>query len=265
MKRSKILFFDSGVGGLTLLQKAIRRFPREHYVYYTDSANMPYGEKTKEEVLENIRKNVEEIVDYDLKALIISCYTINALALEELKGEFKIPVISTGAAIKPRNKDFDPRKILVLGTPLMIQHVTPSDLIQGLQEKDVIDMHPLQKLVDFAEEFDFDSPELRRYLRTSLAEIDWSAYHTLVIACSHMIYFTKHIRDLIPSSVDIIDSQNNSLTELGNLLSQELVFRDYELQCFLSGKEVAKEVLAPYMNYLNASSFFQTGNLNKIS
>ncbi|MFT4566563.1 MAG: glutamate racemase [Saprospiraceae bacterium] len=260
MGRTKILFFDSGVGGVTLLHKAIQRFPREDFIYYTDSANMPYGNQSKDDVLTYIMNSISEISKHELKALVISCHTIDAIGMDALKQYFKIPVIGVGQAKKFLDRDFDPRKVLVVGTPLMIRHVTPRQKVSGLQDQDIVDMLPLQKLVDFSEEFDFESPMVKRYLNDSLSKINWEEYHTLVIACSHMMFFIKHFRKIIPAEIHIIDGQQESLDLLAFQIQQETDNRPYELQCFLSGKEVATEVLGPYLNYLNTSGFFYPGN-----
>ena len=121
----------------------------------------------------------------------------------------------------------------------------------------MVDMFPMQELVNYAEEFDFDSPTLKRYLKTSLAKINWDNYHSLCIACSHILYFKEHIREIIPVQVDIIDSQSDSLANLGDFLRQGATFSEHGLRCFLSGQEVDKEVLGPYLNFLKANVFFQ--------
>ena len=120
----------------------------------------------KKEVLDFIQSNIDEIKKLPLKALVVSCHTINAIGLNLIKEQIGVPVIGISTIAKSQEKEYDPRKVLIIGTRLMIEHMTPSQILRGLGENDVVDMFPMQELVNYAEEFDFDSPTLKRYLKT---------------------------------------------------------------------------------------------------
>ena len=85
MIKSQILFLDSGVGGLTLLHKAIKRYPREQYIFYTDSANMPYGDLSKKEVLDFIQSNIDEIKIVKFDALDVQRHPLVSKIIEAYK------------------------------------------------------------------------------------------------------------------------------------------------------------------------------------
>ena len=94
--------FDSGVGGTTVLKEIINLLPNENILYYGDSGNSPYGEKTPEEIQQLCRKIVNFFINNSCKAVVIACNTATAAALDILKKEFNIPiigVISAGAKV----------------------------------------------------------------------------------------------------------------------------------------------------------------------
>src|SRR5499425_2892280 len=85
--------FDSGIGGLTVLQKIIEVLPRENTVYLGDTARAPYGTKSVETVLRYSFENTEFLVQKGVKAVVVACNTSTAIALPPLRDSFSIPVI----------------------------------------------------------------------------------------------------------------------------------------------------------------------------
>lgn len=260
MKRSKIAFFDSGVGGLSMLQMAMQLLPHEDFLFYADSAHAPYGDKERSEVLVWIQQAFDELSAMPLKALVIPCYTTATLLGDIRWHPISIPLITCAPVIKQGSRRYDPRKILVMGTALMIDNCQAANIIEGLDEKEDIDYINIQELVSFADEFDFDSKELLRYLKHKIGKLGWEQYHTVVLACSHLHYFKNHLKRVIPCTVDILDSQGRSIKALKDVLPYEASAHKQELQCMLSGKEVAREIVSPYFNYLKSNDFFNAGS-----
>ena len=93
--------FDSGVGGISVLQAMIRVLPQEHFIYYGDTANAPYGTKKTEEVIDCVRKVTDRLLERNIKALVIACNTATGAAAYTLRKELAIPVIGMEPALKP--------------------------------------------------------------------------------------------------------------------------------------------------------------------
>ena len=94
MDNRPIAVFDSGIGGLTVLKEIIEQLPGEDIVYLGDTARIPYGSRSKETVIKYVREAIDFLLTKDIKAIVIACNTATALALEEMKEEFKdIPII----------------------------------------------------------------------------------------------------------------------------------------------------------------------------
>ncbi|MGO4276635.1 glutamate racemase, partial [Paenibacillus sp. TAF58] len=71
----RIAFFDSGIGGITVLHEAMKQLPHEDFLYFADTLHVPYGTKSKDEVLAFVKKSVDMIIKEEVKALVIACNT----------------------------------------------------------------------------------------------------------------------------------------------------------------------------------------------
>ena len=110
MKNSApIGFLDSGIGGSTVLTKTLALLPNENYVFFSDSANCPYGDKSDEEIIERCDKIVSLLInDYNCKAIVIACNTASAKASAYLRKKYSLPIIAIEPAYKmvyDRNPD----------------------------------------------------------------------------------------------------------------------------------------------------------------
>lgn len=242
--------FDSGVGGLTVLHQALELMPYEHYLYYADSAHVPYGSKESSEIIELVDAAVMDMTKYPLKAVLIACNTATSAAISFLRSKYKFPIIGMEPAVKPAILEGDPRKILVLGTELTLKEAKYKELIKALDVTDKVDALPLQKLVDFAEEFDFDSPALQRYLRKELRSVKWEHYHSVVVGCTHFHYFNDMFTRFIPPQIHFVDGRKGTVRHLANSIDRNTFGTPSKMRCMLSGLDVANEVIEPYLNFL---------------
>ena len=99
--KGKIGIFDSGIGGVTVLKEILKIIPNENYIYYSDSKNNPYGDKTDEEILEICDDIVQKLFDKNCKVIVIACNTASAKAVAYLRGKYiGIPFIAIEPAYK---------------------------------------------------------------------------------------------------------------------------------------------------------------------
>lgn len=246
--------FDSGVGGLTLLHRAQELMPHEHFLYYADSANVPYGNKETSEIERLVNEAINEMMKQPIKAIVLACNTATSVSAAKLRATLDIPIIGMEPAVKPSIIEGDPRKTLVLATELTLRERKYKELVKSLNAEEKVDALPMQKLVDYAEEYDFDSPELSRYLRTSFAGIDWDQYKSVVLGCTHFLYFKDLFSKFLPSHIHFIDGHDGTIKHLSNQVALNPFGTTPKLKCMLSGHEVANEIIQPYLNYLNQRS-----------
>ena len=120
---SAIGVFDSGIGGLTVLQKIIETLPKENTVYLGDTARAPYGTKSVETVLRMyLFENTEFLVQKGVKAVVVACNTSTAIALTQLRDSLSIPVIGViEPGVRRAIKSTKNKKVGVIGTEATIQ------------------------------------------------------------------------------------------------------------------------------------------------
>lgn len=214
-----IAFFDSGIGGLSVLREALSLLPCEKYIYYGDSDHAPYGTKTKEEVKQLTFDAVRFLNGHNIKALVVACNTATSAAVRDLRLEFGFPIIGMEPAIKPAvQKSSDAHKrVLVLATPLTLKEEKFQSLVSRFDSEHIVDMLPAPSLVEFAEKFVFEGPEVERYLHEILPpNID--PYGTLVLGCTHFPLFRKVLQKILPEDIAVIDGNLGTVNHLHDTL-----------------------------------------------
>ncbi|MCX7773504.1 MAG: glutamate racemase [Clostridia bacterium] len=216
-----IAFFDSGIGGLSVLREALALMPNENYIYLGDSDNAPYGTKTKEEVRALTFSAVDFLVKQNIKALVVACNTITSAAVRDLRGMYDFPIVGMEPAVKPavaRSADIG-KRVLVLATPLTLKEEKFHSLVSRFDADHIVDMQPAPKLVEFAEKFIFEGPAVEAYINEIMpADID--RYGTVVLGCTHFPLFRKTLAHLLPEGIDIIDGNKGTVNYLYELLKK---------------------------------------------
>ncbi len=221
----KIAFFDSGIGGLTVLHEAMQRLPHEQFIYYADTDNVPYGTKSKKEIKKLTQEAVDFLANKNIKALVVACNTATSVAIKTIRKQYDFPIIGMEPAVKPaveyQSGNKKTKKILVCATKLTLKQKKLKDLITDLNASDRIELLSLQKLVKYAEEAEFDSIKVKRYLKRKLENYNWYAYGSIVLGCTHFIYYTDLIAALVPSHIRIIDGNTGTVKRLIKLLPKD--------------------------------------------
>ena len=115
-KQQKIGFFDSGLGGISVLRDAYFLMPEEDYIYFGDTANAPYGTKKQEQIISMTMNGVDYLLSNNIKALVIACNTATSAAIEKIRQFVSIPVIGMEPAIKPA-LEHTKGNVLMMATP----------------------------------------------------------------------------------------------------------------------------------------------------
>ena len=219
MARS-IGFFDSGISGITVLHEALKLLPGEDYIYYADTLNAPYGTRDKHEVKKLVADAVDFIVSKNVKAVVIACNTATSVAVEDLRRIYSIPVIGMEPAVKPaveKNGRLH-RRVIVTATPLTLKEEKLKNLIDRIDSGHIVELLPLPELVRFAENYQFNEQDVREYLETEFSRFDLQQFGTVVLGCTHFIYFKNILRNLLPAHIDIIDGNSGTVNNLKRIL-----------------------------------------------
>ncbi|MTK13105.1 MAG: glutamate racemase [Clostridiaceae bacterium] len=218
----QIGFFDSGIGGITVLHDALKMLPHEDYIYYADTLNVPYGPKPKDEVKKHIFNAIEFIIQQRVKAIVIACNTATSVAIEDLRSKYSIPIIGMEPAVKPaveKNKDVN-KRVLVTATDLTLKEEKLQNLITKLDNEHIVDLLPLPGLVQFSERFEFNEQIVLPYLQEQLFKYDLNKYETVVLGCTHFSFYKDMFRKLLPSHTNIIDGNIGTVKNLKRILEE---------------------------------------------
>ncbi|SFG33605.1 glutamate racemase [Sporolactobacillus nakayamae] len=202
-----IAVFDSGVGGMTVLHQIRKLLPNENFLYYADTAHLPYGEKPKDELKKYIFEAVDFLVAHEIKALVVACNTATSAAIEDLRKNYSIPIIGIEPAVKPAVIETEPKKkkVLVMATRTTLKEEKYHRLVERIDKHDLVDPLPMPKLVELAEAFDFDPEHVIPYLKEQLKPFDLTQYGTVVLGCTHFPIFKDIIEQIFPKGTHVID------------------------------------------------------------
>ena len=201
----KIGIFDSGIGGLSVLHQAMIIMPEADYIFYADVDNVPYGEKTKEEVRKLVDHAVGFLVDKGCQAIVLACNTATSAAISYLREKYKLPIIGIEPAVKPAVEHIHEsgKRVMVVSTPVTAKGEKLKKLVDKYDNKHIVDVVALPKLVRFAQDDDFDSSDVTDYLKSEFAPYNLNDYSELVLGCTHFNYFKDSFSKLFPDDLEM--------------------------------------------------------------
>ena len=206
MKNSPIGIFDSGVGGITILNCVKKLLPNENIIYFSDSLNSPYGNKPKNEILNLSIKNTKFLVDKGCKLIIVACITATTNNINELRSIFNIPFIGVEPAIKPAAMKTKTGCIGILATKGTFSSNLFNNTSSDYSSKIKIVEKEAKNLVELIENGIFNGVEIRNILKECLSPMIKKNIDYLVLGCTHYPIVIKSINALIPQNIKVIDS-----------------------------------------------------------
>lgn len=238
--------FDSGVGGLSVFREIRQLLPEEKYIYYSDNAFCPYGEKTQEFIVERARWITGLMVEKGADIIVVACNTATAAAIKTLREEHSshLRFIGMEPAIKPAAMTTTTGVIGVLATSGTLQ----SEKYLRHKEKYASDVsiieHVGEGFVELVEKGITEGPEAERVVRLSIKPLIEAGADTIVLGCTHYPFLSQTIkkicRELCPDrNVTIIDPAPAVARHLHELMSEDGLIRNdgYALDLLSSGDD----------------------------
>lgn len=221
MDNRPIGVFDSGVGGLTVAKEVMKQLTNESIVYFGDTARVPYGSKSKETIIKFSNQIVRFLKTKDVKAIVIACGTASAMALNEVRKNFDIPIIGVvepGANMA--SKTTINNRVGIIGTESTIASRTYEQLIKKHNKEVSVYGVPCPLFVPLVEEGwinDAVTKEVaKRYLSKFHVDID-----TLVLGCTHYPLLTTVIGEILGESVTLVNPAYETAKVLRSLLRDQ--------------------------------------------
>lgn len=212
--------FDSGVGGLTVVQRLLAALPHEHLVYLGDTARHPYGTKSAAVVTRYAIENTEFLAEKEVKLVVAACNTASAVALDALSERFKVPVIGViepgarAAASTTRN-----RKVGVIGTEATIASGSYTRALRALDPHLEIYSRACPLFVPLAEEGWVENEVARQAVALYLASLRRSRIDTLVLGCTHYPLLAAAVASYMGPEVQLVDSATETARVVADTLA----------------------------------------------
>lgn len=214
--------FDSGVGGLTVVREIMRQIPNEKIVYFGDTARVPYGSKSKDNITRFCKQIVNFLQTHNVKTIVVACNTASAYALEELEKEIDIPIIGV---VKPgaryASEVTKNGKIGVIATPATISSHIYNQYIEEINPEVTIYEKACPLFVPLVEEglwIDPVTDEIARRYLTELIDLD---IDTLILGCTHYPLIRSTLGRIMGEKVTLVNPAYETAIELKNLLQEK--------------------------------------------
>ena len=224
-KDSPIAVFDSGVGGISVLRELIRLMPNENYLYFGDSANAPYGDRTTSQVRELTLAAAQMLVQRGIKALVVACNTATAAAITILRETYpELVIVGIEPALKLAADLFPKGRIGVMATQVTLREEKFAHQVERFPDVR-IDLIPAPGLVERIEAGEEKDPQTKEFLRTLLQPYQdkWDA---LVLGCTHYPFVRPVIGEILGSRVRLLDGGEGTARQTRRCLEAKGLLSD---------------------------------------
>lgn len=224
MNNNKIGMFDSGIGGLTVLKELRKMLPNEDYVYYADSKNNPYGEKSDKELMSIVTGIVDYLISKNVKIIVIACNTATTRCIKRLRKMYpEMIFVGTEPAIKVAcDKNF--KNTLVMATPGTIKSERTHELVKLNKRKDQkITLLPCKGLADAIESGNKDN--VNKVLHKLLDKYTSEEIDSIVLGCTHYPHAKKNIKEIFPKA-KLIDGNKGVSKQVKRQLESHKLLSD---------------------------------------
>ena len=214
-------FFDSGLGGISILRGTRRLLPEENYLYYGDSFHAPYGVRTPEDVQRLSKAVTEHLLERGAKAIVIACNTATSAAAAMLRELYpNIPIIGTEPALKPAVERHPGGRILVMATAMTLKERKFFDLWDQFRDQAEIIPVPCSGLMEFVERGELRGERLEQFLIEKLEPFLKVPVDAVVLGCTHYPFLRSVIRKIVGRRAEIIDGSEGVARQLRRRLEE---------------------------------------------
>src|SRR4051812_13030844 len=227
VNNNPIGLFDSGIGGTSIWSAIHALMPNENTIYLADSKNAPYGQKSKEEIIDLSIKNTEFLLNQNAKIIVVACNTATTNAIKELRSLYDVPFIGIEPAIKPAALNSKTQTIGILATKGTLSSELFNKAVEIYQDTNIIEQVG-HGLVELIEDGKIHSPEMTQLLQTYLQPMISANIDYLVLGCSHYPYLIPQIQKILPKHIKIIDSGQAVAKQTQNVLREKVGFSSIE-------------------------------------
>ena len=186
--------FDSGIGGLSVFREIRKLLPEQGYIYYSDSAHCPYGEKSKEYIIDRARSITRKLMGMGVEIVVVACNTATAAAISTLRKEFPIKFIGMEPAIKPAAALTKTGVVGVLATAGTLKAEKYLDTREKWAQSITVVEHIGEGFVELVEKGQTSGAEAEAVVQNSLVPLLEAGADTIVLGCTHYPFLADTIK-----------------------------------------------------------------------
>ncbi len=211
--------FDSGVGGVSVLGHLVRLMPQERYLFFGDSANAPYGTKSRPEVERLTLDAADRLLGRGIKALVVACNTATSAAIETLRAQHpELIIVGIEPALKLAAQQFPGGTLAVMATPMTLGEEKFARLMARFQSQCTICQIPAPGLVELVEAGQGNSPQAEALVAKLFAPCP--RFDAVVLGCTHYPFAAGAISRVVGSDVPLLDGGEGTARETRRRLAQ---------------------------------------------
>ena len=238
--------FDSGIGGVTVLHELLKVLPHQDYLYYSDSINNPYGDKSSEELIKIVDDVVLYLIDKGCEVIVIACNTASSVCKDYLRKKYDIPFIAIEPAYKMVYDYAREKKTLVMATKATIESKHFLELYNKYDNHNTI-LCSCSGLADLIE--DCNSEAIEEYLVSKIGK--YKGVENVVLGCTHYPLIKKEINSIL-GNVNFFDGSKGVSAETKRICIDKKILKsegEGHVEFFDSSNDKTKEKLFFYLAY----------------
>lgn len=220
-KSAPIGVFDSGVGGLTVAREIMRHLPNENIVYFGDTARVPYGSKSKDNIIRYSRQIIHFLKTKGVKAIVIACNTASALALDVVREESDIPIIGV---VEPGARAAlsvtETKKIGVIGTEATVRSAMYEKIMEEIDPKVSVTAKACPLFVPLVEEGFTKHRVTEEIIEYYLDSMKHSDIDALILGCTHYPLLRSKIREYVGEKITLVNPAYETAMDLKQILKE---------------------------------------------
>jgi len=250
--------FDSGIGGLSIAQEIAKHLPHERFIYFADTAHVPYGPRDDQNIRELTAQAIEWLYRKGCKVAVVACNTASAFSLDYLREHYgdNFPIIGLVPALKPAVLQSKSKTVAVLATPATFRGQLIKDVVEKFAQPSGVTVIPVTclDLVPFVESGAQMSAACLTTLKDILQPVVDQGADYLVLGCTHYPFLKIAIQSIFGQKLTLIDSGLAVARQTARILiKNELLFEqnhdgDVRIECYVSGNNA--ESLRPILQLL---------------
>lgn len=258
--------FDSGIGGLTVVREIVRQLPNENIVYFGDTARLPYGSKSQNNIIRFSEQIIRFLKTKQVKAIVIACNTASALALETVQGEFDIPIIGVvipgaRAAVVATKK----RRIGVIGTDATVRSKMYTKVIQKMAPDMAVIEKACPLFVPLVEEGLRDHHVTLEMIDYYLESMKTSDIDAMILGCTHYPLLRSKVRAYVGDKIQIVNPAYETAMDLKNLLEKQGMANDGSREPYSHYEFYVSDAAEKFRQFANTVMPFDIPAINVVN